>query len=407
MSRELRVLHQIHLAGGAWGGMEKQFVQWLEATHADPRLRHFLSEDLRAPAARVAATLPKLAAPPQDPRRWRGITVPNWAGLRQKLQAQRARRWNIDAVLSWNRFGDPRPLQLARRLGAAAIYWERGAAWFARSQPPGREFTQGFDAYFANSKASEALLRHWGVTAPVLRCPPAVLRTTSGRAPRQLRKAAPLQIGFSARLQPFKGGVLAVHALHELRRRGVDAELQVAGDGPDLAAMRAQTQRLGLEGQVHFLGMLGDMDAYLDRIDLLLHPALREPFGNSCAEALAAGIPVVATAVDGIPEIVEDGVTGVCVPPTLAQDRFAAFGGDANALYPLVYRPEIDKVAAPGLPEPSALAQACLQITDSAQTYTAYSSAALAAAERQFRFPDHVDRVLAALQQTVRHHRAS
>jgi hypothetical protein len=95
------------------------------------------------------------------------------------------------------------------------------------------------------------------------------------------------------------------------------------------------------------------------------------------------------------------------VPPTLALDRFGAFGGDANAVYPLVYRPEIDKVAAPGLPEPAALAQACLRITDSAPTYTAFSTAALAAAERLFRFPDHVDRVLAALQQAVQQRQAS
>ena len=116
---------------------------------------------------------------------------------------------------------------------------------------------------------------------------------------------------------------------------------------------------------------------------------------------------MVATAVDGIPEVVEDGVTGLCVPPTLARDRFAAFGGDANALYPLVYRPEIGRVAAPVLPEPSALAQACLQIAGSAETYTAFSSAALAAAERRFRFPDHVDRVLGALHEAVQRRRAA
>lgn len=395
----LRVLHSIHLANDAWGGMEKQFANLLRATRGDPRIAHYLCEDLSSPAAGVIAALPALAAAAQDPKRWHGMVVPNWRGWRQRLQAMQARRWGTDVVLSWNRFGDPRPVELARRAGAAAVYWERGAAWFVRRQPPGATFLAGFDRYLANSRACIALLRHWGVTAPVEVCAPGIWRGPQARQwqPRALASHRPLRLGFSARLQSFKGGVLAVHALKILRDRGLDADLQVAGNGPDLAAMQTQAARLGVQAQTRFLGRMSAMDDFLGAIDLLLHPALREPYGNSCAEALVAGVPVVAAAVDGLPEVVDDGVNGYCVIPTLPLADYAALGGDLRRIHPLVYRPELGRVAEAAVPDPQSLADAVQHIAGDEQRYAAFSSAAVSVA-RRFDFDSHVEQLLRALQ---------
>ncbi len=397
----LRLLHQIHLAHDAWGGMEKQFANLLQATAEDPRVAHYLSEDLRSVASGVAAALPHLSMPAADARRWRGVTVPNWRGMRQSRQASQARTWGIDAILSWNRFGDPRPARLASRIGAASLYWERGAAWFARSRAPDADFLEGFDRYLANSQACAAMLNYWGVTAPIEICRPGILSTRPGRV-RSLMPGQPLRLGFCARLQTFKGGVLAVHTLAELRRLGVAAHLIVAGDGPDQAAMQAQAQRLGLDdASLRFLGRIAPVDEFLNGIDLLLHPALREPYGNACAEALMAGVPVAAAAVDGLPEVIDSGVDGLCVVPTLALADFAAFGGDLEGVYPRVYRPEIRRVAEPGVCDPAHLARAVLDITGDPARYRQISQAAVSGALRRFDYPAHVDRLLGQVQASV------
>lgn len=391
----LRVLHQIHLAHDAWGGMEKQFAALLRHRAADPRLAHYLSEDLRQVADGVAAALPGLSAPPVDTRRWHGVTVPNWRGMRQSRQASQARAWRIDTVLSWNRFGDPRPLRLARRIGAASVYWERGAAWFARNRAPDADFLHGFDCYLANSRACAAMLRYWGVTAPIHICAPGIAQARPGVA--RIAPQWPLRLGFAARLQSFKGGVLAVHTLAALRRSGVEATLTMAGDGPDRDSIQSQAQRLGID-DLRFTGRITDMDAFYQQIDLLLHPALREPYGNVVAEALIAGVPVVATAVDGVPDVIRDGVDGRCVEPTLPLSALASFGGDPDQVYPRVWRPELQRVAEPGVPDPAALAEAVLQVAGDDARYAAFSAAAVDGL-RRFDYAAHVEQLIGYLQQ--------
>lgn len=398
MSKPLRLLHQIHLANDVWGGMEKQFANLLLQTAGDARVEHYLIEDLRGLAPGVRAALPALKAQAADARRWHGLAIPNWRGLRQSRQRRIARHWDIDTVLSWNRFGDPRPAQLAQRLGARSVYWERGAAWFARHRVPDVDFLSGFDRYLANSKACAAMLRHWGVKAPIEICRPGIRveRATPAQA-RVLDGSRPLTLGFCARLQSFKGGVLVLHALRELRSFGIEARLLIAGDGPERANLQALSARLDVNDRTEFLGRLDDTDSFYSRIDLLVHPALREPYGNVCAEALSLGIPVVAAAVDGLPEVVDHELDGLCVVPTLTLADFSELGGDVSTVYPRVYRPELDRVAEPGAVDPLQLAEAVLAIAADAQRYRRYSESALAGAANKFSYPAHVDRLFELL----------
>jgi glycosyltransferase involved in cell wall biosynthesis len=108
------------------------------------------------------------------------------------------------------------------------------------------------------------------------------------------------------RLEPQKGVDVAIHALAEIP----DAHLVVLGEGPQ----RAELERLGDE-RVHLPGRVPDVAAWLHRADLLVHPARWEGFGLALLEAMLAALPVVATNVSSIPEIVADGETGLLVPP--------------------------------------------------------------------------------------------
>ncbi|MBI5115640.1 glycosyltransferase [Candidatus Poribacteria bacterium] len=128
-------------------------------------------------------------------------------------------------------------------------------------------------------------------------------------------------LGVVARLMPPKGHRYLFDALPEVLKANKEAHLLVIG-GEDTAiagALRAQVHDLHLDEKITFLGYRADVAAILPQLDLFVLPSLSEGFGLVLLEAMAAGLPVVSTMVDAIPEIVEHGVTGLLVPP--AQSR--------------------------------------------------------------------------------------
>jgi len=102
--------------------------------------------------------------------------------------------------------------------------------------------------------------------------------------------------------------------------RGTAAELQLVGDGPDETAARERARALGVEDRVRFLGLRDDLPELLSRATVFCLASSTESFGLSALEALATGTPVVSTRVGGVPEVVDDGVTGYLTP---ARDRDA------------------------------------------------------------------------------------
>ncbi len=91
--------------------------------------------------------------------------------------------------------------------------------------------------------------------------------------------------------------------------------LLVVGDGELRADLRDRVNRLGLSDRVHFLGARRDLGDLLNAIDIFVMPSLWEGLPLSMVLAMGAGLPVVASRVAGIPEVVQDGVTGMLVPP--------------------------------------------------------------------------------------------
>jgi L-malate glycosyltransferase len=92
------------------------------------------------------------------------------------------------------------------------------------------------------------------------------------------------------------------------------ARLLVAGDGPERGRLETLHRELGLGGRARLLGIVADPSALWHAADVLVLPSHREGFGLVLVEALAAGIPVVATAVDAVPGLISDGVEGLLVP---------------------------------------------------------------------------------------------
>ena len=142
-------------------------------------------------------------------------------------------------------------------------------------------------------------------------------------------------IGNVARLDKVKdhAGLLAAFKLlrEEIRKQDMDCRLVVAGDGPQRDVLERQIVELGLTESVRLLGNWRDVAALLAECDVFVLSSIAEGMPLTLLEAMAAGLPVVATEVGGVASVVEDGVTGTLVPagnPSALADALRTYSAD-------------------------------------------------------------------------------
>jgi glycosyltransferase involved in cell wall biosynthesis len=122
-------------------------------------------------------------------------------------------------------------------------------------------------------------------------------------------------VGFVGRLVPRKGPLELVRAAPAIHAVRPDVRIVVVGDDPYQDEDPEYAEAVRASAEVDHVGRVDAAASILGHLDVLVLPSLQEPFGTVVAEAMAAGTPVVATRVDGLPELVEDGVTGALVEP--------------------------------------------------------------------------------------------
>jgi len=121
-------------------------------------------------------------------------------------------------------------------------------------------------------------------------------------------------IGFVGRIEPRKGPLDLIRAAPAIRRGAPGAHLVVVGDDP-FGSNPAYTEAVIDSPEVDHHPWSANAPGLMRHLDVLVLPSYQEPFGTVLAEAMAVGTPVVATRVDGLPEVVSDGVTGRLVEP--------------------------------------------------------------------------------------------
>ena len=177
-----------------------------------------------------------------------------------------------------------------------------------RTKRPAKRSPLGADLIIANSHATARSVRR----AKPLVVYPGVAIPMRTRKPRS---TARVTIGVAARLTPVKGIGYLIAALGLLRDDFPDLFLEIAGDGPEMSRLQESVRQANVSDRVKFLGWTNDIDSAMSRWDLVVQPSTAEGLGIASLEAMANGIPVVASDVGGLREIILNNVTGFLVPP--------------------------------------------------------------------------------------------
>lgn len=385
--RRVRILHVLSL--NIVGGVERLFDAWLAHPAAGDFEHHVLSMR-RDVHPRFAGTLHARAASVSFANHWCGLRLPRRpAALRAGRVGAALDRVRPNLILLWNALGDAELMDLLRRSGSRLGYYEHGAAWMRRADDPDTAALPRMDAVLCACHASKRLVElRFGVKSEAVHVIPNPVIGLAASAPAGTEAAAPdrpLRVGFAGRITPLKGLPLLLHAARRMIDAGTECAVRVAGTGADLAAMKQLAASLRLSDNVTFLGSVADMPAFYRDIDILVAPSLRETMPLVCMEAAWAGRPVIASAINGTPEVVLDGRTGFTLPPRLPLTAYAEFGGTSlRNVAGECYDAASDSLKPAGLVSPDDIAERLLRLHNDCREYAAMSSAAALRAREVF-----------------------
>ncbi len=124
-----------------------------------------------------------------------------------------------------------------------------------------------------------------------------------------------ITVGSVARMFPVKGHRILLQGFASFASTHPSARLLLAGDGPERPSLERAAAALNIADRVSFLGICDDVHGVLAALDVFVHASYSEGMPNSVMEAMAAGLPVIATQIGGTGDLIEDGVHGWLVPP--------------------------------------------------------------------------------------------
>jgi glycosyltransferase involved in cell wall biosynthesis len=248
------------------------------------------------------------------------------------------------------------------RAGAAAgipiLYQELGTPhYLPELETPYRNFSRVLPLCSELAALSPRLAQEWEeklVSSNRFSVLPLLVEDSRRAAEPQSELPSMINFGFAARLEKGKGPLILIDAFAQVRHRLTNASLQIAGVGPEEQAVRLRAAELDLLDACELRGAYKssrEKNAFMQSLDVFILPTLAEGTPNSIIEAMAHGLPVIASAVGGIPDLVTR-ESGILVPPgdptalanamlRLASDHQlrARMGYEARARYEKLFSP--------------------------------------------------------------------
>ncbi|MFN3420616.1 MAG: glycosyltransferase [Armatimonadota bacterium] len=160
------------------------------------------------------------------------------------------------------------------------------------------------------------------------------IREMSAMVDNDQPKKSSLRLVTVGRLHPAKGIDVLLHALAKINHQGHSWECYILGDGPERLRLMQLARELELDERISFVGYERNPYIWLRKADIFVSPSRWETFGIAIVEAMALGLPVIATATDGAVDIIDDGVDGLLVP---VEDASAL----ADAITELMHNPSL------------------------------------------------------------------
>jgi sugar transferase (PEP-CTERM/EpsH1 system associated) len=290
------------------GGQEKLLLEF--ARHADRRQFALLFLSLTT-RGRLADDI--------EEQGWPVVALNEPPGFRPRMALRIAawlRRWRVDVVHTH----DSKPLiygtPAARLAGVRRVvhmrHFTRLPSMSRRQTLLARFASRLVNDYVCVSEESARVAKEEGVPAERVRTIPNGIDLERFKYTGPNPHSPAVVVG---RLSPEKDLGNLVRAVALITRQKPAFRLEIAGAGPCRAELEQLAKEVGVESQVSFLGEVRDVAGLLSRASMFVLPSLTEGISLTLLEAMACGLPIVATRVGGTPEVVIDGQTGLLVPP--------------------------------------------------------------------------------------------
>ena len=305
--------HVLHVSYGfGWGGMELVLSRLITEL-SDRGMRHtvlslrggdamarYIPDDMEVVCLRARANDPRLPGRiAQQIRRIRPTVIHarNW-GAWPDTAVGRLLTWPIvPLIFSFHGYGDETGASLRRR-ATARVLAKMTTHLFALSE-----------------RSKQMLVSEWGWPESGVDVIPNGVDTERFRPSERPRSAGRLVVGSAGRLETIKNYTLLVRACADLVRSGVDLELHIAGTGSEQQPLLDLAGSLGLADRFRLPGYVDDMTRFLQSLDVFALSSDSEQHPNALNEAMACGLPCVATRVGGVEELLDGGRCGRIVPP--------------------------------------------------------------------------------------------
>ncbi|MBK5074194.1 glycosyltransferase [Budviciaceae bacterium CWB-B4] len=315
----MKRLHIINLDGLA--GTEKMLIQFVNSNINDGdediiiNINNELSDDLIKHIDKDIVIFPYRIF--QN----KGYKYPSF--IRKRLLRTLIEKEKADLIIVW----DLIPNLDKKPSCGKIVYYDHGNSWHFSKNSKTLNFFSMVDGCISVSVASQRMLQlkfnlHCPIETILNNIPPPdnikKLKETLGES---------IVLGTASRLEPIKAIGVAILTTLELNKRGINTTLYIAGQGSQEARLRALVKKLNLTDKVIFMGFQQDLADFYQKIDFYISSPITEAFGLSCMEALYNGIPVIFPLIDGQPEVIKTGETGLGYTPTMTFEQYNELTG--------------------------------------------------------------------------------